>query len=179
MPYDLLGALPVVAAGPAADHGTVMRTLTLSTVIFSFLLALTACGGPEAPPEEALDSAEENVEQASEGIDAMQEDVQALQSESSDLREQLDATVRKQVHLWQQQIRTYRERLTALPAEAERRLGPELDSLQQEVTALEKQLDAYTSAAAEAAPRLREDIDRAVENLRSRFEQLETSIAQS
>ncbi len=156
-----------------------MRAFSLSTVVVSLVLALSACGGPQAPPEEALDSAEENVEQASEGIDAMQEDVQALESESSELRKQLDATVRRQVHLWQQQIRTYRERLTALPADDERRLGPELDSLQQEVAALEKQLDAYASAAAEDVPRLRDEIDRAVEDLRSRFQELEKSIAQS
>ena len=156
-----------------------MRTVNLAAVAVSAILVLLACGGSDAPPREALDSAEENVEQASEGIDAMQEDVRNLESEASDLREQLDATVRTQVHLWQQQIRTYRERLTGLPAEDEQRLGPEIDALEERVSALEARLESYASATADAAPRLRQEIDEAVQELRARFAELEESIARS
>lgn len=154
-----------------------MRSLTLVSALL-LLTALAACGG-EGPAEEALDAAEDKVEEASDAIDDMQQDTRTLRLEAASLRQDLDASVRKQAELWSRELEVYRERLERLPAAAERRLAPELKQLEGEVTALQARLEDYSSAAAETAPRLKEEIDGALSDLQASFDSFEESLESS
>jgi chromosome segregation ATPase len=133
-------------------------------------LALAAgCGGEVPAAKESLESAQDNVERADRAIDEMQDTVRSLESEQARLRKKLESTVRKQVDLWQQQLAVYREQLTRLPAEAEERLEPELDTIHTEVEALDETLKRYASAAVEQAPRIRTELEEKISELRNSF----------
>ena len=159
-----------------------MRLIPCFAVVLMSLFALAACGGGETAPERALDAAEERVEEASEGIDEMQQEVESLHDEQARLRDDLDAAANRQVHLWEERLQAYRERLTRLPAEAERRLEPELAELERRVESLRATLDEYAAATADTADepsQLKTEVDAAIDELRRDFEEIDSSLREA